>query len=561
MNRLKVVLYAIGATYAVVLALFHAVLEPGTDGLTWHVWRLCAIVTLLGTSLELVLMLLWCGLKFSLVQTNDCVPERLGRKENSELDRLSVSVAILLPAHREASTPEDAQNLARRLTDMLLKTPPFASLFILFDSPESERDNELGVIDEVCAALATLDRSADASRLRFEEYRNKPANFRNKPGSISLWLDKHATVYDYLFVLDADSSLPDEDPQRPETCDVLARMVLAMERAKCQGTELAMIQAAIAIRPLRTGERRSLWGRFQLASSAISLRYHARLLLEWVLRGQCPSFGHNILFRTTSFVRFCRNTHEYLSHDYIDAADLATAGCQCVYSSRALTYEEPEASLLQWVTRDFRWARGNASWIVYWLTKPALALGPRFFLACGILAYVLPIAATLFLFASASLIGDGIPLVSDARPWLTHGLMTVILATLFFPKAAGCRSSGEFFIAALPGLLMTPTLVVQSAFFFLIGAFGKSWSLRGSRSNELDGDHLVRIVKLFVPVAVLGTALWVLLDGPGGPWSDVLVGATVLALVASPLSAVLLSVPWPVSLRWRQRNSMTLSRS
>ncbi len=545
MSRAATILYLIGGVYIALVVAFHAAIVPGNTGVAWHVWRLCATLTLLPGALELVLVVLWFGVRLSLLRTEDCVPERLSPDQRWALDASGVQVAMLLPAHREAASPDDARALADRVTDLILKTPRFAELYLLFDSPPDEQDNELGVIEKVRAELRNRGRAADADRLRFEEYRAKPARYRNKPGSIALWLDCHSQTYEYMFVLDADSSLPDEDPTRPGMCEVLSRMVYAMEQSKGEPGEIAMVQAAILIRPAREGERRSVWARVQAAGAWMGLRYNA-LVLQWVLRGQVASYGHHVLFRIEPFLRHACNTHEYLSHDLIDASDLAAAGCRCENTLRAIGYDEPESSLLQWVARDFRWARGNAAWAVYWVTKPLLPLGPRFSLACGILAYALPIAGTLFLISSAILIGQAVPLISHVNSPVPEALLGVVLFALFFPKLVACRGAGELAVAILPPLLMTPALSVLSGLFFLLGAFGTGWTLRGHRSAEFDLAHGVDVMRIFLPVALLGAVLWSLIDGPGGPWANLLVAATVLSLLGSPLMAVLFSVPWPI---------------
>lgn len=544
MRRLAIVIPLFGLVWVVLIGMFTAVVEPDHRNLAWHVWRICGILTLQGTAQEAVLFLIWIGLAWKRLSADDCVAATLGAADKRDLVAFSPRVAILIPAHREATTPEDAQNLVDRLVDSLLKSPPFAFVFVLFDSPESERAHEARVVEQVQARLRGLGRWADADRLIYDDiYRNKPARFRTKPGSLSIWLRRYGATFDYMLVFDADSSFADEDPARPETCDVLSRMVLAIERARRNGENVAMMQAAIGIRPTRAGESRTLWARYQVASSVLSLRYYSIVLLTWLCQGQVPSFGHNVLFHTPTFLQHVRNTHEYLSHDFIDAADLIAAGFRCLYTARAVIFEEPEAGVFQWVTRDLRWARGNSAWLIYLLKKPGLPLGPRFYLACGILSYALPVAGTLFLITSALLIANESTLIGDAHPGLARGLLAVVVTAQLLPRFVGFTSFREFLVGTWPALVMTPALMMQSAVFFLIGAFSRKWSLRGPRGAEVNCESAVKLVRLFTPCTLLGAGLWLRMDGSTDVWSSPLVAITVLLLIGSPVAGLLFSIP------------------
>jgi membrane glycosyltransferase len=248
-----------------------------------------------------------------------------------------------------------------------------------------------------------------------------------------MWLDRYVDDYEFMFVLDADSALLEPDPRRPSTVHPLERLVLAMR----QHPDLAMIQTAIDVKNDPT-----LWGWFQTVGVGMASRYHG-VLFRWLWEGQVPSFGHNVLFRVTDFARHVRNTLEYLSHDFLDAADLETAGRTCIQTYNVTTGEDGEASLLGYVVRDLRWSRGNAQWANYWMTKVGLPLGPRMYIAIGILCYLWPLLASVQLLATGLLLHRGVPLVDTSRPYAVAVLVASVVASLILPKAMASRSLPE----------------------------------------------------------------------------------------------------------------------
>jgi hypothetical protein len=301
-----------------------------------------------------------------------------------------------------------------------------------------------------------------------------------------------------------------------------------------------MIQTAIDVDTEPT-----LWGWVQRAGIGMASRYHGRLF-QWLLEGSVPSYGHSVLFRVADFTRHARNTLEYLSHDFLDAADLATAGRRCVHTYAAVTREEGEASLLGYLKRDLRWARGNAQWANYWFTKPGLPLGPRIYLAVGILSYVWPLLASVAFVTAVLLLGTGVPLIGTAHPWAVALLLPCVVLSLVLPKALAAASARDFAGSLAIGVLGSPSVMPIQGFLFLIGAFGTKWTLRGSRSSQLDYDHLLALVRLFLPVSLLGLSLWCLSlgDVTAPSFGEVLVRAHLALMVVGPIVAVVLSCPW-----------------
>lgn len=538
MNRPAFAMIVFGAVYLGLLTVFAFAVSVESPGLAWWVWLLCGVGSLSATAAELTLLLFWLGLRLTGILHHDpYVPAKLSAEDRRELAEKSPTVAMLMPAHREVTTPEDAQAFAKRIVEMLCRTPRYAEIFLLFDSPQEQHRNELAVVEQIKASLRQLGRGADVSRIHMETYRDKPRKMKNKPGSIDMWLSRYAEKYEYMFVLDADSSLLEEDPSRPQTCDALQRLVLTLQRHP----EIAMVQSAIKVHTDRT-----LWGWFQSVGARMASRYHG-LLYKWLLEGTVPSYGHNVLFRVSDFSKHVANTLEYLSHDFLDAADLQTAGRKCIHTYAVLTGEVGEASLLGYLKRDLRWARGNAQWGNYWLTKPGLPLGARIYLGIGILCYVWPLLASMLLIASVFLLGAGIPLISSDHPWSVQLLLGLVLASLILPKALASRSLGEFYGSVLIGMLMTPSLMLWQGVLFLLGAFGSKWTMRGSRTAKLDFEHAKGILQMFFPVSLAGLVLWMLCqEGTGAErLGQVLISTHLLLLIASPAIALMMSYPLP----------------
>ena len=538
MNRPTFAMIVFGMVYLGLLVVFMSAVPMDNTGVTWWLWILCGAGALSATAVELTLVLFWLGLRVTgILHKDPYVPLRLSTEDRRGLAEKSPAVAMLMPAHREVTTPEDAEAFATRIVNMLRRTPGYAELFLLFDSPKDQHQNELAAVEKIKATLRRDGREADVSRVHMETYRDKPKKMKNKPGSIDTWLARYADKYKYMFVLDADSSLLEADPSVPETCDPLERLVLTLERHP----EIAMVQAAIKVHTERT-----LWGWFQTVGARMASRYHG-LLYKWLLEGTVPSYGHNVLFRVSDFSKHVANTLEYLSHDFLDAADLQTAGRKCIHTYAVLTGEEGEASLLGYVTRDLRWARGNAQWVNYWVTKPGIPLGARIYLGIGILCYVWPLLASLLLITSAFLLGAEVPLISSAQSWSVHLLLALVLASLILPKALASKSFSEFQGSVLIGMLITPSLMLWQGLLFMLGAFGTKWTMRGSRTAKLDLEHAKGILRLFFPVSLLGLTLWILfLEGIGAEsFGQLIISAHVMLLIGSPLIALVLSYPLP----------------
>jgi hypothetical protein len=537
MKLLPLTLFLVALCYAGLLVLCDAALEASQTGssLIGQLWRLSGGLALLGTALELTLLLVWLGLRAAGRGASDVVPLRLSSAAWAELDGNKPSLALLMPAHGEASSPEDARALADRLFNLLLLSPCWSHLYVLFDSPARQRPAELGVIAAVQRRLCEAGLWKYASRLRVEEYRDKPKELRNKPGSLVQWLGEHAHQYNFAFILDADSELV-EDKARPETCDVIARMLFAMVHDRDAG--LGMIQAALQI-----GSYRTLWGWYQAVNALWAFRYHGPLW-QVLLGDESPSYGHNQLWRVEALRRAC-NTLEYLSHDHIDSADCAAAGFRCVQSHHVVTMEGTEESLHGYLNRELRWCRGNAQFANYLSAKGGLPLGAWFYLLRGIHHYFSPLFALVYLLCTAALIHDGVSIVPAAGARAPSILSGLVVLALLGPKLAARPRPLDLVGGVLIGLLMAPALMLYQGLLFLLGPLSRKWTLRGTRSIAWTDEHFSGILRLFYPVALFGLLLGLLIRGKSGVSPvEFMVALMVACLVLSPVAAAILSRPW-----------------
>src|SRR5438105_889726 len=103
--------------YAISLGLYDAALgaAPANAGMAWHVWRFVGAGCLSSTIVELVMLTTWLWQTITRRSAAGGVPLRLRPRERWVLDQTRPTVAMLMPAHKEASTPEDRDALAIRI--------------------------------------------------------------------------------------------------------------------------------------------------------------------------------------------------------------------------------------------------------------------------------------------------------------------------------------------------------------------------------------------------------------------------------------------------------------
>ena len=209
-------------------------------------------------------------------------------------------------------------------------------------------------------------------------YRHREINSEKKAGNITDWTRRFGGAYEFMVVLDADSTMAGE---------TLLRLVDAMERHPGVG----MIQTAPTIVKAST-----LFARV----SQFSTRLYGRVAaagLAWWTGSEGSYWGHNAILRTRAFAESSGLPHldgkapfkgHILSHDVVEAALMRRAGWAChVTAALDGSCEETPPTLTDFIRREHRWCQGHLQHMAL-LFSPGLSFANRTQLFMGVLAYV-----------------------------------------------------------------------------------------------------------------------------------------------------------------------------
>lgn len=276
--------------------------------------------------------------------------------------------ALLMPLYNE-----DAREALARLAalDASLARLGASEAFDLFVLSDSTKDEAAAAEVSACVAL----RAHAGSRLY---YRRRTENIERKAGNIADWTRTFGGAYDFMIVLDADSTMAGE---------TVLRLVDAMERNPGVG----LLQTAPTIIKSQT-----LFARL----SQFGVRLYGRVAaagLAWWAGSEASYWGHNAILRTRAFAD-CAGLPELegrkpfgghiMSHDVVEAALMRRAGW-AVHVTAALdgSCEETPPTLTDFIRRDHRWCQGNLQHLALIGAK---GLNPisRLQLAMGCMAYL-----------------------------------------------------------------------------------------------------------------------------------------------------------------------------
>lgn len=226
------------------------------------------------------------------------------------------------------------------------------------------------------AAWAALASELGAEGRLF--YRRRPLNQNYKSGNVGDFLRRWGRDYAYMVVLDADSLMAGE---------TLVTMVQLMQRHPRVG----ILQSSPS---LLNGQ--SVFARVQQFSNQLYGPLFTTGLAAIQL-GEAAFWGHNAILRTEPFMRHCglRKLPGWglfrgpiLSHDFVEAAYIGRAGHE-VWLEPELqhSYEESPPTLVEELTRDKRWAKGNLQHLWLMLRSRRLRLAHRMAFLNGIMSY------------------------------------------------------------------------------------------------------------------------------------------------------------------------------
>jgi membrane glycosyltransferase len=209
-------------------------------------------------------------------------------------------------------------------------------------------------------------------------YRHREKNTEAKSGNITDWTRRWGAAYEFMIVLDADSTMAGE---------TVLRLVDAMER----NPGIGLIQTAPTIVKAST-----LFARV----SQFSVKLYGRVAaagLAWWTGSEGSYWGHNAILRTRAFAEAAGLPvlpgkkpfgGHIMSHDVVEAALLRRAGW-AVHVTAALdgSCEETPPTITDFIRREHRWCQGNLQHIAL-LGSRGLNGASKMQLFMGVLAYV-----------------------------------------------------------------------------------------------------------------------------------------------------------------------------
>jgi membrane glycosyltransferase len=338
--------------------------------------------------------------------------------------------AAVLPALRRARPAETprlrtAIAVCVRNEEMAAVLPPLVGLLAALPAESfdlwllSDTQGTEAVAAEDAAIVALRRRHAALSRRI--HHRRRPRNTGFKAGNVMDFLDHHASGFDLMLCLDADSAMTPEG---------VLRLVACMEA----DPRLAIVQQLIVGRPATAAFPRL----FQFGMRA-GMRTWATGQAWWQAE-EGPYWGHNAVLRIAPFREHARlsplpDGRAILSHDQVEAVRLHAAGWKvCCLPLEDGSMEGNPPALPEFLARDLRWAAGN---IQYWalLRLPGMTAMGRWQLLQAILLFLgAPLWTALLVFAALNAATGG----AESTPG--GALAALMLATwgaLHAPKLLG----------------------------------------------------------------------------------------------------------------------------
>ena len=276
--------------------------------------------------------------------------------------------ALLMPLYHE-----DAHAALSRLSalDAALGRLGVSGAFDIFVLSDSRRED---IAAEERAAYVALRSHAHCNVY----LRRRADNAERKAGNVADWVRRYGGAYDFMIVLDADSTMAGE---------TVLRLVAAMERNPGVG----LIQTTPAIVGAQT-----LFARL----SQFGVQMYGRVAaagLAWWTGAESSYWGHNAIVRVRAFAESSGLPilpgakpfgGHILSHDVVEGALLRRNGW-AVHLTAALdgTCEQTPPTIFDFMRRDQRWCQGNLQHLGL-LMAPGLHPISRLQLFFGCLAYI-----------------------------------------------------------------------------------------------------------------------------------------------------------------------------
>jgi membrane glycosyltransferase len=369
--------------------------------------------------------------------------------------------------------------------------------FVLSDS--SNPDIRVAELD----AWLAMCRAVDGFGRVF--YRWRQHRIKRKSGNIADFCRRWGSNYRYMVVLDADSIMSGA------CLTTLLRLVEA-------NPDVGIVQTA----PHAAG-RETLYARVQQFATSVYGPLFTAGLHFWQL-GESHYWGHNAIIRVAPFMRHCALRRlpghgtlsgEILSHDFVEAALMRRAGWQVMIAyDLEGSYEEMPPNLVDELTRDRRWCRGNLMNFRLFLMRGLHAAHRAVFMS-GVMAYLSALLWFVSLILSTALLAvhtlstpkyfiepfQLFPLWPEWHPEWAIALFSATAVLLFLPKVLGAllivvRGAADYggrarlTLSVLGEALLSALLAPIRMLFhsqFVVGAFA-GWAIRWQSPAREDAE-------------------------------------------------------------------------
>ena len=468
-----------------------------------------------------------------------------GAKRDAAIDP-EARVAIVMPICNE--------NVARVFAGLsasyesLARTGELAHFDFFVLSDTSNPDIRVAELD----AWLAMCRAVDGFGRVF--YRWRQHRIKRKSGNIADFCRRWGSRYRYMVVLDADSVMS-------------GGCLTALLRLSEANPDVGIVQTA----PHAAG-RETLYARVQQFATSVYGPLFTAGLHFWQL-GESHYWGHNAIIRVAPFMRYCALgrlpghgtlSGEILSHDFVEAALMRRAGWRVMIAyDLDGSYEEMPPNLVDELTRDRRWCRGNLMNFRLFLMRGLHAAHRAVFMS-GVMAYLSALLWFVSLILSTALLAvhtlsapkyfiepfQMFPLWPEWHPEWAIALFSATAVLLFLPKILGAlliaaRGAAQYggrarlALSVVGEMLLSAMLAPIRMLFhsqFVVGAFvgwAIHWQSPMREDSETTWHEALRRHGAHTLLGVLWAAGIYWLNPPFLWWLLPIVGALMLSI---PLS-------------------------
>lgn len=412
------------------------------------------------------------------------LPDRSART-----DAIAARTAVIMPVYNE-----DTQRVMAGFESNLRSLAQTGELaqfdfFLLSDSQQAD------IISAEARAWTRL-RQRLGALASHAHYRRREKNSGRKVGNIEDFCARWGHQYDFMIVLDADSIMS-------------GNCMLELVRTLQANPRAGLVQTVPI--PVR---QQTLFGRFLQFASALYSPMLATGMAFW--QGDAANYwGHNAIIRIRPFMEHCKLPRlpckrgpfsgEILSHDFVEAAMMRRAGWQVLLrADLGGSYEELPSNLLDYATRDRRWAQGNLQHLALLGSRGFHGVS-RLHLLFGAVAYLSSLVWMLMLVASTV---DAIQRALNSNQFFTQryqlfpdwpiakpeqilSLMLLTVALLLLPKLMGLilgliqrrKEFGGALALTVSALLETLFAILLAPLMMVIHSYFVVCILTGSKVN------------------------------------------------------------------------------